>query len=129
MVLRVGDDDEAGAVVRVVLNRRRDDVQAVLVGCAIAGNGRERRLQRGQARAFGVAGHRAPLGVRQVLIHSTADPLVPLVVSQHYRQVARHAGDHHVQLKKIQSDDHFVVIMPSSPKWPQVIERIVALVQ
>jgi acetyl esterase/lipase len=58
-----------------------------------------------------------PLGVHQVLIHGTDDPIVPLVVSQHYRQVARQAGD------------HFDVIDPSSPTWPQVLERIVALVQ
>jgi acetyl esterase/lipase len=70
-----------------------------------------------------------PLGVRQVLIHGTDDPIVPLVVSQHYRQVARQAGDRHVQLKKIQHGDHFDVIDPSSPTWPQVLERIVALVQ
>jgi pimeloyl-ACP methyl ester carboxylesterase len=70
-----------------------------------------------------------PLGVRQVLIHGTSDEIVPLVVSQHYRQVARAAGDHHVQLKKIQDGDHFDVVDPSSPQWPQVIERIVELVQ
>ena len=70
-----------------------------------------------------------PLGIRQVLIHGTDDVIVPLVVSQHYRQVARAAGDHHVQLKKIQNGDHFDVIDPSSPKWPQVIERILELVQ
>jgi hypothetical protein len=70
-----------------------------------------------------------PLGVRQVLIHGTADAIVPLVVSQHYRQVARAAGDHHVQLRKIQDGDHFDVIDPSSPKWPQVIKQIVELVQ
>jgi pimeloyl-ACP methyl ester carboxylesterase len=70
-----------------------------------------------------------PLGVRQVLIHGTDDPIVPLVVSQHYRQVARQAGDYHVQLKKIRHGDHFVVIMPSSPEWSQVIKRIIALVQ
>jgi acetyl esterase/lipase len=70
-----------------------------------------------------------PLGVRQVLIHGTADQIVPLVVSRHYRQVARAAGDHHVQLKKIQNGDHFDVIAPSSPKWPQVIKHILRLVQ
>jgi acetyl esterase/lipase len=70
-----------------------------------------------------------PLGVRQVLIHGTDDPIVPLVVSQRYRQVARQARDHHVQLRKIRHGDHFDIIAPSSPTWPQVIERIVALVQ
>jgi pimeloyl-ACP methyl ester carboxylesterase len=70
-----------------------------------------------------------PLGVRQVLIHGTADAIIPLVVSQHYRQVARAAGDHHVQLRKIRDGDHFDVTDPSSPKWPQVIKRIVELVQ
>jgi acetyl esterase/lipase len=70
-----------------------------------------------------------PLGVRQVLIHGTSDAIVPLMISQHYRRVARAAGDRHVQLKKIHDGDHFDVIDPSSSKWPQVIERIVDLVR
>lgn len=67
-----------------------------------------------------------PLGVRQVLIHGTADKIVPLAVSQHYRDTARDAGDHRVSLKKVKNADHFDMIDPTSPQWPQVFERIIA---
>jgi acetyl esterase/lipase len=70
-----------------------------------------------------------PLGVRQVLIHGTDDVIVPLVVSQHYRQVARAAGDHHVRLKKIHHGNHFTVIDPVAPQWPQVLTPILQLVK
>ena len=39
------------------------------------------------------------------------------------------AGDHAVQLLTIPQGDHYTLITPSSPKWPQVLERIVALVR
>lgn len=65
-----------------------------------------------------------PLGLRQTLIHGTEDPIVPLAMSVHYRNVARAAGDHRVSLKKVQGADHFDVIDPTSPQWPQVFERI-----
>ena len=65
--VRVGDDREAGAVVRVVLDRRRDDVQAVLARRALARERGQRRVEAGEARAFGVARDRAALGVRQVV--------------------------------------------------------------
>ena len=70
-----------------------------------------------------------PLGIRQLLIHGTADTLVPLAVSQQYQQRALAAGDHAVQLLTIPQGDHFTLITPSSPQWPQVLERIVALVR
>jgi len=65
-----------------------------------------------------------PLGLRQTLIHGTDDPIVPLAMSDHYRDAARAAGDHQVSLKKVQGANHFDVIDPASPKWPQVFERI-----
>lgn len=67
-----------------------------------------------------------PLGLRQTLIHGTADDIVPLEMSTHYRAVVRAAGDRHVSLKKVHGADHFDVITPTSPKWPQVFERILA---
>ena len=70
-----------------------------------------------------------PLGIRQLLIHGTADTLVPLAGSQHYQQRAQAAGDHAVQLLTIPQGDHFTLITPSSPQWPQVLEQIVALVR
>jgi acetyl esterase/lipase len=65
-----------------------------------------------------------PLGLRQTLIYGTEDPIVPLAMSDHYRDAARAAGDHQVSLQKVQGADHFDVIDPTSPKWPQVFERI-----
>ncbi len=67
-----------------------------------------------------------PIGVRQVLVHGTADTIVPLVVSENYRDGAQGTGDK-ISLKKIQNGDHFDVIYPSSTKWPQVRERILGL--
>jgi acetyl esterase/lipase len=70
-----------------------------------------------------------PLGIRQVLIHGTADTLVPLAGSQQYQQQALAAGDRDVQLQTIPQGDHFTLITPSSPQWPQVLAWIVALVR
>jgi len=67
-----------------------------------------------------------PLGLRQTLIHGTADTIVPLEMSKHYRDTARHAGDYHVFLKKVHDAGHFDMIEPTSPKWPQVFKRIIA---
>ena len=63
----VGDDGEAGAVVRVVLDRRGDDVQAELARRALAGDAGQRVVEAGQARAFGVARDRPAFGVGQVV--------------------------------------------------------------
>jgi hypothetical protein len=67
-----------------------------------------------------------PLGLRQVLIHGTADDIVPLELSQHYRDTARAAGDRQVFLKKVYDAGHFDMIDPTLPKWPQVFKRIIA---
>lgn len=64
-----------------------------------------------------------PIGVDQVLIHGTADDLVPPYMSYDYRDVAREAGDH-VKLKKINGADHFDIIEPTYSKWHQVRNKI-----
>jgi acetyl esterase/lipase len=66
-----------------------------------------------------------PLGLRQTLIHGTADTIVPLEMSEHYRDAAHDAGDHQVSLKKVHDAGHFDMIEPTSPKWSQVFERII----
>ncbi|HVK63349.1 MAG TPA: alpha/beta hydrolase [Polyangium sp.] len=66
-----------------------------------------------------------PIGVRQVLVHGTADAIIPFSSSDDYLDQARDAGDH-VSLKKVHNADHFDVITPSSPKWPQVRARILS---
>jgi hypothetical protein len=47
-------------------------------------------------------------------------------MSEHYRDAARGAGDYQVSLKKVHDADHFDMIEPTSPQWPQVFERIIA---
>ena len=66
MRIRMGEDREARPVVRVVLDRRGDDEEAVLARRALARDAGERIVEAGEARAFGVARDRPPLGVRQV---------------------------------------------------------------
>lgn len=70
-----------------------------------------------------------PIGVRQVLIHGASDTIVPLVMSQHYLDAAKAAGEAQIELLSLTGGDHFDVIKPSSPKWPEVMAPIVALVE
>ena len=67
VAVRMGHDREAGAVVRVVLDRRRHDMQTVLARRVQAGQRAERRSRLAQARAFGIAGDRPTLDARQAL--------------------------------------------------------------
>jgi acetyl esterase/lipase len=64
-----------------------------------------------------------PLGIPQVLVHGSADNLVPLIVSQDYAQKAREAGDT-VTLLELPGEDHFVVIDPASHAWELTCEEI-----
>jgi acetyl esterase/lipase len=61
-----------------------------------------------------------PIGVRQVMIHGTADDLVPFAMSQHYETAAKAAGEASITTTAIQDGGHFDVITPSSPKWKGV---------
>ena len=61
------DDGEAGPVVGVVLDRRRDDEEAVLARRPLARQAGERAVDAGHARAFGVARDRPALGARQMV--------------------------------------------------------------
>jgi acetyl esterase/lipase len=62
-----------------------------------------------------------PLGVRQVLIHGTADVNVPVVLSEMYHASALAKGDD-VSLITLPDSDHFVVVDPRSAEWPTVLE-------
>jgi len=68
-----------------------------------------------------------PLGVRQVMVHGTADSIVPIVMSQHYETAAKAAGEAQVALASIEGADHFDVITPTSPKWKQVEAAILGV--
>ncbi len=70
-----------------------------------------------------------PIGVSQKLVHGNADTLVPLVMSQHYWDAAKGAGEANVTLDVIDGADHFDVITPSSTKWPAVLKVIVDVAQ
>lgn len=65
-----------------------------------------------------------PLPVPQRLIHGNADTLVPVIMSQHYLDAAKAAGDVGVTLNVIEDADHFDMITPSSSKWPEVMKII-----
>jgi len=68
-----------------------------------------------------------PLGVRQMLVHGENDGIVPLVMSSHYEDAAKAAGEKDLTLKVIEGGDHFDMIEPSSTKWADVSQAIVGI--
>ena len=64
-----------------------------------------------------------PLGVPQVLVHGTADEVVPLAQSRAY---VRAAGAE-AELVELDGADHFDVIDPKHAAWRAVVERLPAL--
>jgi acetyl esterase/lipase len=65
-----------------------------------------------------------PLGVRQVLIHGTADETVPYELSQRYVEAA---GDE-TGLVTLEGAGHFELIDPLSAEWPRVLHALRELV-
>jgi acetyl esterase/lipase len=61
-----------------------------------------------------------PIGVRVIVLHGTADPWVPLEQSQAFVAAAAGAGDD-VVLIELPGQDHYALIDPLSPAWPQVL--------
>ena len=68
-----------------------------------------------------------PLGVKQVLIHGTADPNVPYEISDLYVSRAKALGDD-AELVTLKGTGHFEVIDPMSKEWPVVRERILGVI-
>lgn len=66
---------------------------------------------------------RLPLGVRQVLVHGSADDIVPADHSVRYAAAAGPAGDD-VVLDIIEGDDHFAVLDPTSASWQAVLGHL-----
>jgi acetyl esterase/lipase len=64
-----------------------------------------------------------PLGVPQLLVHGTADAVVPLSQSMDYAEAARSAGDV-VEVVDVAGADHFDVIDPGHAAWAAVAERL-----
>jgi acetyl esterase/lipase len=67
-----------------------------------------------------------PLGVRQVLCHGGLDRQVPPAFSRRFADSARAAGDV-VDLLEWPEADHFDLIDPESPFWPDLISAFALL--
>ena len=67
--------------------------------------------------------HRVPLGVRQLLVHGTADRDVPLALSENYAAVAVRAGDD-CTLWTLPGVDHFALVDPGSAAWAAVLDEL-----
>jgi len=61
-----------------------------------------------------------PLGVRQILIHGTADESVPYAMSKRYVQAA--GGE--AELVTLEGAGHFEPIDPRAREWPRVLSAI-----
>ena len=66
-----------------------------------------------------------PLGVRQVLVHGTADENVPFQISRDYRARAATLGDD-ATLVTLPDAGHFEVVDPRSREWPAVAEAMLS---
>jgi dipeptidyl aminopeptidase/acylaminoacyl peptidase len=66
---------------------------------------------------------RLPIGVRQLVVHGSADDIVPLSQSTSYAAAAAASGDP-VELLVVDGADHFDVIDPTHRAWMQVVDRL-----
>lgn len=71
---------------------------------------------------------RLPLGVPQLLVHGTADEIVPPAQSRSYAAAARAAGDE-VELVELAGAGHFDVIEPTHAAWLEVAGRLPCLLR
>jgi dipeptidyl aminopeptidase/acylaminoacyl peptidase len=60
-----------------------------------------------------------PIGIRQVIVHGTADDAVPFDFSVRYAAAARQAGDN-CHLVSLHGTDHFDLIDPRTSAWRTV---------
>ncbi len=65
-----------------------------------------------------------PLGLRQVVVHGTADRDVPFEIGRHYSETALGLGDP-VELVELPRVGHMDLVDPRSAAWPHV-ERAIA---
>lgn len=65
-----------------------------------------------------------PLGVKQILIHGTADDRVPYEISQSYQSLAASRGDD-ATLITLPDAGHFGVIDPTSKEFAIVLESVI----
>ncbi len=90
-----------------------NDAVGLFFGDAVPTEGSPRRL--------------VPLGVRQLLVHGTADQTVPFAISAAYVEAARAAGDE-VELVALEGAGHFEPVDPQAPEWRRVMAAIRELV-
>ncbi len=64
-----------------------------------------------------------PLGIKQILIHGTADDRVPYEISQAYQSLATSRGDD-VTLVTLPDAGHFEVIDPTSREFATVLDEL-----
>jgi pimeloyl-ACP methyl ester carboxylesterase len=64
-----------------------------------------------------------PLGVRQILVHGTADESVPYAMSVRYAE----AAGREAELVTLEGAGHFELIDPQAREWPQVLSVIRSL--
>jgi acetyl esterase/lipase len=64
-----------------------------------------------------------PTGVRTVLVHGTADPVVPVEVARSFAAAARDAGDD-VVLHELPGVGHYALIDPLAPAWQRVLPAV-----
>jgi acetyl esterase/lipase len=64
-----------------------------------------------------------PLGIPQVLVHGTVDPLVPEALSVEYQREAKARGDD-VKFIALEGIGHFELIDPKSAAWPTVRDAV-----
>jgi dipeptidyl aminopeptidase/acylaminoacyl peptidase len=68
-----------------------------------------------------------PLGIPQKLFHGTADPSVPLEISERYVHTAQLRGDD-AELIVLEGASHFDVVDPRTKEFVLVRDAVVALV-
>ena len=67
-----------------------------------------------------------PAGTRQVLVHGTADDIVPVSQSENFVERAEQLGEHST-LVKLDGVGHFELIDPESDAWSAVVGAVLSL--
>src|SRR5205807_7559777 len=67
-----------------------------------------------------------PAGTRQVLVHGTADDIVPVSQSENFVERAEQLGEHPT-LVKLDGVGHFELIDPESDVWSAVVGAVLSL--
>jgi dipeptidyl aminopeptidase/acylaminoacyl peptidase len=67
-----------------------------------------------------------PTGTRQVLVHGTADNVVPVSQSENFVKRAEQVGEH-ATLVRLDSVGHFELIDSESEEWSAVIGAVLSL--